>query len=61
MAPRTGRPRLPDDEKRQPLNALVDPETIRLLDAYAAEHEISRARAIDAAALRLAGRKPPKA
>lgn len=57
MAPRTGRPKLPDDEKRVPVTAMVDPETLKLLDGWAAEHECSRGRAIDAAARRLAGKR----
>lgn len=46
--------------KRLPLNALVDPSTIDLLDDYCMQERISRGKAIDAAAKLLPLRKPKR-
>lgn len=45
MSPRTGRPRV-DKPKNNDVKVRLDDETTKKLDAYCAEHNITRAEAI---------------
>lgn len=45
MTPRTGRPKA-DNPKRNDVKVRLDDETSEKLDAYCAEHQITRAEAI---------------